>query len=97
VNERHEGESRPSKHEVEILPPLKEDRGFYYSTTRGTVKIVRLGPLGSLAVALTVGLVLALGFLFLSGMFLLLIPVVLLGGVGAYLAGRFGGFGRLPR
>ena len=88
------------KGEVEILPPEDEQPAFgrvFYSSGRGTVRVFKLGPFSGAALALATALMMAFGFLFLSGMLMLLVPLVLFGGVGAYLASRFGGFGRLPR
>ncbi len=86
------------KVKVEVLPPLQEERasGRVFYSSGGGIKIVRLGPLGALGVFLLVGLFLAAGFFFLGGLLLLLAPLFVLGGVGAYLLNRFGG-GRLLR
>jgi len=86
--------------EVEILPPESEERVFgrvFYSSGRGSVKILKLGPLGGAFLALAIGLMLMLGFLFLSGLLAILIPLLAISGVAAYLASRLGLFNRLPR
>lgn len=64
---------------VEILPPedKQSSSGRYsYSTGYGTVKIVKLGPFASVLLALTIGVVLLGGFIFLSGALLFLLPIV---------------------
>ena len=89
-----------NKGEVEILPPEREEPSFgrvFYSSGRGNVKIVKLGPLGGVFLALAMGVMLMLGFLFLGSLLAILMPLVAIGGVGAYLASRFGLFNRLPR
>ena len=91
---------KSNRGEVEILPPENEEPSYgrvFYSAGRGTVKIVKLGPFGSALLALALGLALMLGFLFLGGMLMILIPLLAIGGVGAYLASRFGLLDRLPR
>jgi hypothetical protein len=85
---------------VEILPPASGDQSFghvFYSSERGTVKIIRLGPLGAIAMMLAFGLMLVFGLLFLSGMLLILFAALVILGTGAYLANRLRGFRRLPR
>jgi hypothetical protein len=86
------------KGEAEILPPL-DDRPkmagrIFYSTGEGSVRIVRLGPLGAIALMGGFGLVLAFSLLFLSGLLMLLVPLAVIGGAVAYLTG---GFRRLLR
>ena len=91
---------KSTRGEIEILPPESEEPSFgrvFYSSGRGNVKIVKLGPLGGAFLALAMGLILMLGFLFLSGLLAILIPLVAISGVGAYIASRFGLFNRLPR
>jgi hypothetical protein len=61
------------------------------------VKIIRLGPLGAIAMVLAFGLMLALGLLFLSGMLLILVAALVILGSGAYLVNCLRGFLRLPR
>jgi len=78
------------KGHVEILPPENEHApsgGFAYSHGYGTIKIVKLGPVGSALLALAIGLMLIFGFLFLSGALLLLLPVLALLSLGAILSG----------
>ena len=78
---------------VEILPPedkLHSSGRIFYSSNFGSVKIVKLGPLASAAVAVGALIVLALGFLFLSGALLLLIPLTLILGALAFFSRGFG-------
>jgi hypothetical protein len=84
-----------SPDKIEILPPGKGDQSFgnvSYSWGRETVKIIRLGPLGAIAMMLTIGLMLAFGILFLSGMILILIAALVILGTGAFIANRLRGF-----
>lgn len=98
MSEQDKGRIEIKKGEFEILPPFKEREPgagrIFYSTGRGSVKIVRLGPFGAIALMLGIGLVLSFSFLFLSGLLLLLVPLAVLGAAGAYLSG---GFRRLLR
>ena len=77
--------------DVEILPP--EDRkgawgDSVYSTRHfGTVKIVRLGPVGTALLGLGLMGMMTLGFLFLGGLMLLLLPIVGVLTLGAVLSG----------
>jgi len=100
VSEDRESRIDIKRSDGEVLPPVGEESvsgRMFWSTGRGTVKVVRLGPLGALGVMLSIGLLLALGFMFLGGLLMLLLPLALIGGAGAYLANRFGVFNRLPR
>ncbi len=86
---------RPRGH-VEILPPEDEtpsSRRVFYSSGFGTIKVVKLGPLASAAMALGVLVVLLLGFFFLGGALLLLIPISLFLAALAFLSRSFGGRG----
>ncbi len=78
------------KGRIEILPP-EDDRSssgrVAYSTGYGTIKIVKLGPFASVALALAVGIVLLFGFIFLSGALLFLLPIIGLVAAGAALSG----------
>lgn len=85
---------------VEILPPASGDRSFdqvFHSSGRGTVKIIRLGPLGAIAMTLAFGLMLGFGLLFLTGILFILFAGLVVLGTGAYLANRLGGFRRWLR
>jgi hypothetical protein len=78
---------------IEILPPEDEVHSsgrIFYSSNFGSVKIVKLGPLASAAVAVGALAALALGFVFLSGALLLLIPLTLILGALAFLSRGFG-------
>lgn len=86
------------KREIEIIPPGEEPEDFNSSSSRvwistggGEVKMVRLGPFGGLMVGLGVLLFLGLGLFFLSGLFLILLPVTAVLGLGAYFSGLLGG------
>ncbi len=78
---------------IEILPP-EDDRSssgrVVYSSGFGTVKIVKLGPFASFAVFIAICLMLALGFLFLGGALLFILPIVGLLAAGAALSGLLG-------
>lgn len=81
------------KGEIEIIPPGEDDGAtsrIWIATGEGNVKVIKLGPFGALALGLAVLLLLALGFFFLSGLFLVLVPVALLLVGGAYLSGLVG-------
>ncbi|MCI4680570.1 hypothetical protein K9U39_02355 [Rhodoblastus acidophilus] len=85
---------------IEILPPERGGRSddrVYHSWERGTVKIIRLGPLGGMVMTLALGLMFAFGLVFLSGMLLILIAALVILGGGAYVANRLRGLGRLRR
>jgi hypothetical protein len=87
-------------HKVEILPPERGDRPdgrIHDSWERSTVKIVRLGPLGGLMMMLALGAMFVFGFVFLSGMLVLLIAAFALLGGGAYVANRLRGLGLFRR
>ena len=77
--------------EVEILPPDNRNGPWgdaVYSTKRfGTVKIVRLGPVGSALLGLGLLSMMTFGFLFLSGVMLLLLPIAGVLTLGAVLSG----------
>jgi hypothetical protein len=78
---------------VEILPPEEDQSSsgrFSYSTGYGTIKVVKLGPVGSALLALAVGVVLLCGFVFLSGALLFLLPIVGLLAAGAALSAFLG-------
>jgi hypothetical protein len=82
------------KGQIEILPPEEDDRpiggGFEYSSGFGRVKIVRLGPLSSLAVFAAICLAMALGLVFIGGALLFILPIAGLLAAGAALYGLFG-------
>jgi hypothetical protein len=87
-------------HKVEILPPERGDQPdgrVYDSWERGTVKIIRLGPLGGMVMMLALGVMFAFGLVFLSGMLLILVAAFVVLGAGAYVANRLRGLGRLRR
>lgn len=81
------------KGEVEIIPPGEEDDGPRIWIGSGTtrIKVIKLGPFGSLAAAVTGIAILMLAFALFSGLALILIPVALLLGAGAYVSGLLGG------
>jgi len=87
--------SEDRKGEIEIIPPGEESAEtrsrIWISTGGGEVKVVRLGPFGAFVVGLGVLLMLALGFFFLSGLFLILVPVAAVLGLGAWFSGLIGG------
>lgn len=79
---------------IEILPP--EDRASpwgdaVYSTRHfGTVKVVRLGPVGATLLGLGLLGFMTLGFLFIGGVMLALLPIAGLLTMGAVLSGFLG-------
>jgi len=78
---------------IEILPPEDEHSSsgrFAYSSSFGTVKIVKLGPFASFALFMAICGILGLGFLFLSGALLFILPIAGLLAAGAALSGLFG-------
>lgn len=89
------------KREIEIIPPGEDDAGrrddpFAQSGARiwvsngGETKFVRLGPFQG--VILGIGLLLFVGLclFFLSGVLLVMAPVVALIGAGAWIANKLG-------
>lgn len=80
------------KGRVEIIMPGEEQSAMrvWVATSSSGVKIVKLGPLQSLAVAIGLLLILWLGFLFLSGVFLIIAPFAIVIAAGAYIAGLLG-------
>ena len=91
MRDRNSQKPETPRGEVEILPP--EDRsgpwggGVYTTRQFGTVKVVRLGPVGGALLGLGFFGLLALGLLFLSGMMLLFLPLAGLLTLGAVLSG----------
>ncbi|ATQ69983.1 MULTISPECIES: hypothetical protein [Methylosinus] len=85
--------------EIEILPPPPRSGArsrIWIGGTKG-VKVIKVGPFGSLLLALAFAVVLALGFIFLTSAFLVLLPVVLALAAISYLTGASGNpFRRLP-
>ena len=88
------------KREIEIIPPGQEadssssaSSRIWISTGGGQVKFVKLGPFGTLVLGLATLALLGLGFFLLSGLFLILLPIAALLGVGAWLSGLIGAGG----
>jgi hypothetical protein len=85
------------KREIEIIPPDEEDNfsasssRIWISTGGGEVRFVKLGPFGTMVAGLATLALLGLGFFFLSGLILLLIPVAAVLGLGAWFSGLIGG------
>ncbi|MEF3366873.1 hypothetical protein V3H18_10050 [Methylocystis sp. 9N] len=86
------------KREIEIIPPGEDDHYSSSSSSRiwisrggGEVKFIKLGPFGTLVAGLAALALLGLGFFLLSGLFLILLPIAALLGVGAWLSGLIGG------
>ncbi|PWB83750.1 MAG: hypothetical protein C3F11_04945 [Methylocystaceae bacterium] len=98
--QNNQPEAEEPRGSVEIIPPHAETRSssrIWIATGSHRVKVVKLGPLGSILLAFGFALALALGFIFLTGAFLVLIPVVAVLGAIAYLTGASGNpFRRLP-
>ena len=91
MRDRNSDKAETPRGEVEILPP--EDRNgpwgdAVYTTKRfGTVKIVRVGPVGGALLGLGFLLMMTFGFLFLGGLMLLLLPIASVLTLGAVLSG----------
>jgi hypothetical protein len=95
------------KGEIEIIPPGEEVRRkqeddfatsrIWISSGAGEVKFVKLGPFQSMLLGTGVLIFLALGLFFLSGLFLILVPAIILIAAGAWVANLlgFGPFRRL--
>ena len=84
------------KRDIEIIPPdegddFRSSSRIWISTGGGEVKFVKLGPFGTLVAGLATLALLGLGFFFLSSLFLILIPVAAVLGIGAWLSGLVGG------
>jgi hypothetical protein len=78
---------------VEIIPPGEETREssrIWIAGGSHRVKIVKLGPFGSLLMAVAIGLVLLLGLAFFASAFLIIVPVAALLAAAAYLSGKLG-------
>lgn len=81
---------------IEIIPPSDqtEDANFnriWMSNGSGSVKIVKLGPFAGVMLFLVAMLVIALVFALFTGAFLILFPIGVLLGAGAWLSGLLGG------
>jgi hypothetical protein len=84
---------REPQSSIEIIPPGEETREpsrIWIMNGSHSVKIVRLGPLGSLFMAVAIGLILLLGLAFFASAFLILVPVAALLAGAAYLSGKLG-------
>lgn len=81
-------EAEEPRGRVEIIPPGAETRAnLWISTGSHQFKIVKLGPIGSILLALTIGALSVMGLIFLTGVFLVLIPVLVVLAIVAYLFG----------
>jgi len=91
VGDQNSERPKRPRGEVEILPPENRKGPWgdaVYSTKRfGTVKIVRVGPVGGALLGLGFFGLITLGFLFLSGVMLLLLPIAGVLTLGAVLSG----------
>ncbi|ARN81400.1 hypothetical protein [Methylocystis bryophila] len=91
---QNSGKPETPRGEVEILPPEGNSGPWgdaVYTTKRfGTVKIVRLGPVGSALLGLGLLGMVTFGFLFLGGLMLLLLPIAGVLTFGAMLSGLLG-------
>lgn len=79
------------KGEIEIIPPGEDDDAssrIWIAAGSRRIKVVKLGPFGSLLLTLAGGLFLLLGLAFFTGVFLILAPLALLLAGAAYLTGR---------
>ena len=91
MGDRNSEKPETPRGEVEILPP--EDRSgpwgdaVYTARRFGTVKVVRLGPVGSALLGFGLLGMVTFGFLFLGGVMLLLLPIAGVLTLGAVLSG----------
>ncbi len=91
MGDRNSEKPETPRGEVEILPP--EDRSgpwgdaVYRTRSFGTVKVVRLGPVGAALLGFGLLGVVTFGFLFLGGLMLLLLPIAGFLTFGAMLSG----------
>jgi hypothetical protein len=100
-----EGE-RP-RAEPEIIPPARDDRqsrsraaGIRVFLDGGGVRhiyVARLGPLGTVALALTVGILFAITLILVLGAFLIWIPLIGLLVAAAIISGLLRAYFRQPR
>ena len=78
---------------IEIIPPdapYRDHSRVWVASGSHRIKIVKLGPFGSLVMAIAIGLVLLMGLFFLTSAFLILVPVVALLAAAAYISGKLG-------
>jgi hypothetical protein len=95
-------QSEKPRSEPEIIPPErvegKTTRGAprmqIFVDTHGTerVYVARLRPLGIILLALTIGILSAVVFIVLLGALFIWIPIVVLGGAAAIIAGLLRGY-----
>ncbi|PPD46518.1 MAG: hypothetical protein CTY15_00360 [Methylocystis sp.] len=88
------------KRDIEIIPPGESshaEREDAFATSRiwvssgsGEIKFVKLGPFQSMLLGLGLLALVALGLFFLSGLFLIAVPVVAALGAGAWVANKLG-------
>jgi riboflavin kinase/FMN adenylyltransferase len=90
--EPHSDEPRGT---VEIIPPTSQQDDppaqIWMSSNMGRVKIVKLGPVSGALMLIFVCLFIALIFAFFTGAFLILFPIGILLGLGAWVSGLLGG------
>ncbi len=87
----------PEKYEprgrIDILPPGDEEEDasrIFIATGSHRVKIVKLGPFGTLMMMAAVALLMLLGFMFFTSALLIILPVAALLAAGAYVSGLIG-------
>jgi hypothetical protein len=81
------------KGEIEIIPPGEDDDAssrIWIASSSHQIKVVKLGPFGSILLTVAAGLFLLLGIAFFTSAFLILAPIALLLAGAAYLTGRLG-------
>lgn len=80
------------KGRIEIIMPGEEHSAIrvWVATNSNAIKVVKLGPLQSFAVLVGLLIFLWLGFLFMSGVLLIMVPLVIVIAAGAYLIGLLG-------
>jgi hypothetical protein len=77
---------------IEIVMPGNEHSAVrvWVATNSAEVRIVKLGPFGTFLVIFGLLAVLWLGFLFMSGVLLIVVPFFIAIALGAYLIGLLG-------
>ncbi len=89
MSRRTPSEPEEPRGPIEIIPPGEERTSsrIWISTGSRQFKIVRLGPIGSTLLALALIILSAIAFVFLTGLFLIIVPVLVAFAIVAYLFG----------
>lgn len=93
MNKKSPTENQEPRGSVEIFPPDAEDESpsrIWIASGSRRIKIVKLGPVTGALAALAVAAILLLGFAFLTGALVILVPIAGLLALGAWLSGVLG-------